>query len=336
MQKGLLALGQGRWKQAENHLAKGARLAVTENVNTGLFLSGAAEAAQRLGATDRRDYYLLQARKQEIEGDKTLSTDLTEAKLMLESDEAEKAVKALERHHGSEYLTPELLQLEYNARLQLGQYEEAWQMLPKMKKRVFSAEEMVTKRHELAKKIFSDQGVELTLIEKTWQALSKHEKQDDDLILAYASGLLAHDKFDEAESILAKSIKQSYSDPLIHAYTQLDHGSASGMLANIENWLRYKPDNAFLHYAAAKYYFKKNELDKAKEHAEKSLSLESLPEMYALLGKIYESAGEPGLAMKAYKKTVGLVYRETEAKQGELLESSGATVEKIENQPAEQ
>lgn len=332
LQIGLLELGQGRWKQAENHLAKGARIAGNEDADTSLYLSGAAMAAQRLGADGRRDHYLLQAKKQQMIGVDTFSTDLTEASLLLEQGDAQKALNILAQHQGNAGLSPELLRLEYRAQQKLGQFEAAWDMLPRMKKRVFDAVELAEQRHKIAKIIFSDQSSRVELMDKTWKALGKNEKQDDDLILGYVSGLLTHEKFDEAELVLAKAIKQSYSEPLIHAYSQLEKGSTSTMLNHISSWLRYQPDNAFLHFAAAKNYFKKNEFEKAKEHAEKSLKLDNISEVYALLGRIYEASDEPALAMSAYKNSVNLVYRQDEVKQGELLELVNDNVEKLENQ----
>lgn len=322
LQKGMLAMGKGQWKRAESTLAKGARLSYESKQDPGLFLSAAAQAAQHQGASDRRDQYLLEARQLAAEGVDTLSAAMAEAQLHLESNEPEQALSVLKPHHTLHYNNKRLLSLESEAYEQLGQHGEVWRLLKMLKKEYANKTAYQARQAEVARNLFSTTNSTLDSIETVWSELPKVDKKDDNVLLAYVSALINHDQDDKAESVLAKEIRATYSDPLIHAYTQLEVGSSRTRLDKLANWVRARPDNAYLNYGAAKLAFQSEQLDKAKDYAEHSVKSQALPEALALLGKIYEALGEQSHAMQAYRTSLGLTYvDQTPVVQGEVLPS---------------
>lgn len=326
LQKGLLAMGKGQWKQAEKILAKGANLSYHAKHDPSVFLTMAAEAAQRQGVTVRRDQYLLEAHQLAADGVNTLATSLSEATLHLDAGEPQKALTVLEEQTGQHRHNAKLQAIACEAYRQLERHDEIWALLPALKKSAPSRQAFEEQQVSIAKALFHSHNSSLAAIEKVWAELPKAAKKDDNLLLAFVSALVYRDEEERAESILAANIRQRFSDPLIHAYTQLETGSSNQRLSKIRNWLKYHPNNAYLNYGAAKLAFQSEHLDEAKTYAEASIKALGLPEAFALLGKIAEAQGDNNAALAAYRGSVNLTYAdEKTAVAGELIASDTAT-----------
>lgn len=323
LQKGMLAMGKGQWKKAENLLVKGSRLMHKANGDPSLFLSTAAQAAQRQGADARRDQYLLEARQLSVEGVDTLTSSLAEARLHLEAGEPQQALEAIKEQRTLYGQNPQMLAIQSEANEQLGNYPAVWGLLSDLKKQFPDKAGYHIRQMDVAKHIFVAENSRLEDIEKVWSELPKAAKQDDSVFLNYVSGLLHHGQDNMAEQLLSKSIRKDYADPVIHAYTQLEIGSSTERLGKIKRWLKSAPDNPYLNYGAAKLAFQSELLEDARNYATASIKAQPLPEAFALLGKIYEALGESSNALHAYKGSVGLIYADQpEAIAGEVLPAS--------------
>ncbi len=321
LQKGMLAMGKGQWKKAEKILSKGARVSYKSNKqDTGLFLSAAAQAAQKQGAAARRDQYLLEARQLAAEGQDTFSAALAEAQLHLDANEAEQALTVLKPHRAQHYGNVKLQTLETQAYEQLGQYDDAWHALANQRKAFANKADYQARKAEVAQKLFHSLDAKLDSIEKVWSELPKEAKADDTLILSYVSALLNAGAKEKAEMVLSKAVVHTYSDPLIHAYTQLEAGSARERLNKMQRWVSAKPENAYLNYGAAKLALQLEEYGKAKDFAEASIKAQPLPEALALLGRVYQALGQKDNALQAYRTAVGMTYGEEQTTvSGEVL-----------------
>lgn len=311
LQKGMLAMGKGQWKQAESLLSKGARISHQAKKDPSLFLAAAAQAAQNLGAEDRRDQYLLEARQLSAEGVDTLTAALSEASLHLDQKAPEKALAVLEPHKTSHFLNPKFLQIECEAYAQLDRYDDVWRLLPSMKKHFPSKSAYQARVQSVAKSLFDSQNSALDTVEQAWSELPKLAKKDEGLLLSFVSALIYRGQEEKAEKMLSSMIKSEYSDPLIHAYTQLEVGSSNERLRKMEGWLKYHPENAYLNYGAAKFAYQSEQHEKAKTYAETSMKELAMPETLALLGKIYEALGDSSHALQAYKGSVALTYSDS-------------------------
>lgn len=322
LQKGMREMGQGHWKKAENLLVKGSRVAHKAQRDPSLFLATAAQAAQEQGADKRRDQYLLEARQLSAEGVDTFTSALSEARLHLLNKAPQKALDALAEHRHLHLSNPELLAVEAQANEQLGHYTQVWDILGKQKRHCKDKATFAKRQTEVAKSLFNDERASLASIEKVWSELPRKDKLDDGIFLNYISGLISHGQEEKAEQLLSKAIRRHYSDPLVHAYTQLETGSSNARLKKLRQWLRAHPDSAYLNYGAAKFAYQSEQIDLARDYAEASVKLQPLPEAYDLLGKIYEVQGESQQALAAYKGAVGLIYaEESTALSGHVLAS---------------
>lgn len=321
LQKGMLAMGKGQWRKAEKLLAKGAKLSYKCGQNPGLFLSNAAQAAQKLGATERRDEYLLEARQLVVEGEDTLNTALDEAQLHLDTNQPQRAIDVLKQHSDEHYSNTRLQTLETEAYEQLGQYYNVWNMLKSQKKAYPTKAAFLQRKLSVATALFAADNSTLEEVEIVWSELPKAQRKEVPVILSYVSSLIAHNEHSKAEKVLSKAIKMNYSDQLVDAYTQLDTSPAQDRLQTLSNWLRAQPDNAYLNYGVAKLSFQLDDVEKAKLHAEKSIATQALPEALALLGKIYDTLGQDNEALQAYRTVMGLSYTDHNSisKTGEVL-----------------
>jgi len=323
LQKGISAMDKGHWRKAENYLVKGAQASYKMRGDTSLFLTKAAEAAHRQGACDRRDDYLLEARQQVIEGADRLTTALSEARLYIDSAQYDKAVEVLKPHEYAMHRHPQLVTTLYEAQMQAGDYMAAWKLLAVLKKQLPSKAVFLQKQLQVATAVFSAHEQSLEAVDYVWRTLPKTLKKEESTALLYISALIHHDSMDKAEIILAKMIGASFSEQLIHAYTQLDSPATPSRLKKMQGWLAYQPDNAYLNYGVAKLAFELAEFDVAKTHVEQSITELPLPEALALLGNIHEALKRPNEALQAYKGTVKLLYEnDVKLLTGDILPAS--------------
>ncbi|MBS9778160.1 MAG: hypothetical protein KGV50_05280 [Gammaproteobacteria bacterium] len=323
LQKGMLAMGKGQWRKAENMLVKGSRLMHKANGDPSLFLSTAAQAAQQQGADARRDQYLLEARQLSVEGVDTLTSSLAEARLHLEAGESNQALESIKTQRTLNGQNPQILAVQSQAYEQLGKYREVWDLLSDLKKQFPDKEGYKIRQMEIANIIFTSDNSSIDDIERVWSELPKAAKLDDNVFLAYISGLITHGQEERAEQLLSKSIRKDTSDMVIHAYTQLECGSSTERLGKIKRWLKSNPQNAYLNYGAAKFAYQSELFDDAKDYALASLESQTIPETFALLGKIYEALGEGTNAMQAYKGSLALIYTsQPQAIAGDVLLST--------------
>lgn len=318
LEQGMKCISQGQWKKAEKLMNKGAHLCYQSEHDPSLFLSYAAQAAQQQGANDRRDRYLLASRQLAVEGVDTLTTALNEAELHLEANETAQAIAVLQSQEARYGKNPRLLLLELAAYEQQGDYAKAWELLKQQKKFFANKAAYLARQLQLLRLLLEDEKTSLATIEGAWQDFPKQEKTNT-LILSYASALVLRHEADKAEEVLARAIRQSADNTLIHAYAQLDAGSSTARMHKVISWLRQEVDNAYLHYAAARLAFLSKQYVEAATHAQKALSLTQIPEAFALLGKIYEQQGEMEKALFAYKNAVWLLYPEAKEAEGEVL-----------------
>ncbi len=73
------------------------------------------------------------------------------------------------------------------------------------------------------------------------------------------------------------------------------------LLRTAEGWLMARPENAQLNLTAGRLALASKKHDAAKEYLQAAISLDQLPEAYAVLGEVYESMNDSGQALKSYR-----------------------------------
>ncbi|MCW8982612.1 MAG: heme biosynthesis protein HemY, partial [Gammaproteobacteria bacterium] len=144
--QGLIALTEGRWKQAERFLGRYASGSEAPLLN----YLGAARAAQKLGSSVRRDRYLAAAAKSMPDAE--LAVGLTQAEVQLSNQQTEQALATLRHLHSIAPKHEHVLYLLKKIYLQLKSWDDLVELLPALRQhKVFEVEaldELERKTHE--------------------------------------------------------------------------------------------------------------------------------------------------------------------------------------------
>ena len=209
--KGLLDLIEGRWERAVRHLS----LAAEGERQPLMYYLGAARAAHKLGRVEEGEALLEKALRSQPQAE--LAVALTHAELQRERgdlDGALETLQAMRERHPRHHAVLEQLQ---RTLVERGDWAALLDLLPELRKsRVVEGEALA----ELERKAWIDrlqrageQGLEqgelaLQPLTAAWQQLSSAQRQDAELLLAYARQLRALGAQEEAEEVLRKALKQ--------------------------------------------------------------------------------------------------------------------------------
>ncbi len=333
LQKGMLAMGKGHWKRAESILIKGSKYSESAGGDSSLFLSTAAIAAQNQGANDRRDKYLLQARHLKLDGIDTIASSLTEARINLDQDKPEKALKLMSKFDTTEHSSNlQVLNIKIQANIELHNFADAFDGLSSAKKQL-SKKDFYEKSLEIANMTFLEKDLDMNVKQRIWDSLTKPMKQEDNIILSYASALLNSGEQSASEKLITKAISKNYSSTLISAYSQIEDGSPVEKLKSVKRWLNSQPDSAGLNYAASKFSFQSGNFEEAKAYAKTSLKAKPEAEAFTLLGAIYEALDKKEAALHSYKAAINFssFVNKSESISGEVLPAKEEVLKLEEN-----
>ena len=293
--KGLLDLIEGRWERAVRHLS----LAAEGERQPLMYYLGAARAAYKLGRVEEGEALLEKALRSQPQAE--LAVALTHAELQRERgdlDGALETLQAMRERHPRHHAVLEQLQ---RTLVERGDWAALLDLLPELRKsRVVEGEALA----ELERKAWIDrlqrageQGLEqgelaLQPLTAAWQQLSSAQRQDAELLLAYARQLRALGAQEEAEEVLRKALKQGYDERLVRLYGQLRGRDPARQLQAAEALLKQHPQAPQLLLALGRLSLQNGLWGKAREYFEISLEFARSPEACAELARLLASQGE--------------------------------------------
>jgi HemY protein len=298
---GLINLVEGNWARSERLLTQGLRHSDAPLVNYLL----AARAAQRQGASERRDEWLKLAYDATPDG--ATSVLLTQAELQLEAGEHAAAVATLQRLEERQAGQPAVLTLLARAYRALGERDQLVQLLPRLARAGMPEAE----RDELA--FYALRGElersELTAerLAELWAALPSELRMAPALIAARALALGRLGHGEEAERELRTVLKHNWQAVLVQAYGEVRGADLAKQLKQAETWLKSYPEDAALLLTAARLCMASELWGKARSYLESSLALAPVPDAYALYGKLLTQLGEAERASLAFRSGLALV-----------------------------
>ncbi len=316
LDQGMRALAEGRWATAETALTRGAALAEAP----ALYWAGAARAAQRQAAAERRDKYLAAAA--ELPRDSVALVGITRAELLLEDDEAAKARDELHRVERLVPKHPRVLELQLEAASRLGDWSQALALLPELRKRKaldesgFRDSQLSVHRERLA--ALARSGT-LAQLQEAWAGVPKALRADETLLIDYVGHLREHSAADQAEKLLREAIGSRWSHALVVAFGQLGRGDPLAQLRTAEGWLSAHADDPYLLLTLGRLAVRAHQPAKAREHLERSLRQQPLPDAYQELGELLEQLNDPASAAVCYRAGLRLLTGKEEVKEGETL-----------------
>ncbi|MFB4394814.1 MULTISPECIES: heme biosynthesis protein HemY [unclassified Pseudomonas] len=309
IEQGQLDLAEGRWASAQRHLH---RAAEAERQPL-LYYLGAARAANEQGRTEDSDNLLERALERQPQAE--LAVALTHAQLQMDRGDSDGALETLlamhERHpHNAQVLR--LLQRLYRER---GDWPALIRLLPDLRKgKVLPASEL----SELEQRAW---GQNLTLaatrgeepqaarqaLERAWQQLTSAQRQEPQLVSAYAEQLRQLGAQGEAEQVLRAALKRQYESHLARLYGLVRGDDPARQLQVAEGWLKEHPQDPSLLLTLGRLSLQNRLWGKARDYLESSLRLERNPETCAELARLLAGLGETERSNQLFQEGLGLL-----------------------------
>lgn len=309
--KGLVALSQGQWWQAQRLLSQTAPVAAQPLVN----YLGAAKAAHEQGEAEQCDTFMAKAR--EIAPQAEVTIGLQEADILLDRGEGEQAITILKRMHA---LAPKHTKVLRELAL-LCQREQAWDsltdLLPKLTKLNVLNPEVIADLEAQCYSQMLQQAVQklphestedsrVKTLTKGWKALPNKLNQTVAMQLTYAQVLVDAGASNQAEQFLREQINRNMNDELIERYGKLRATDTLRHYKQAVAWLKKAPDNAVLLLCTARLAMVHRQWPEAVDYFEKSIAVAPSVEAYRELAKLQESLGESEKSLILTQKAMAL------------------------------
>ena len=305
--RGLIALAEGRWSEAEKTVLRHAEYSETPLLN---YLA-AARAAQQQGAHERRDQYLHQAHAGMSAAD--VAVGLTQAELQIAHRQFEQALATLTHLRTLAPRHAYVLRLLMKLYRKLNDWEHLRDLLPELRKRkaVESDELDRVARQvytELLTKAARESGA--VALQDVWRSMPRVYKDDLILIQEYVRHLIPAGAAEEAEALTRNALKKTWSDELAYGYGLIEAADPVKQLATAEVWLRMQGKNPVLLLTLGRLSKRCRLWGKARTYLEASLGAGARADAYQELGGLLERLGQHEDAVECYRKGIALAVGE--------------------------
>ncbi|HFQ91433.1 MAG TPA: hypothetical protein ENK29_00995 [Chromatiales bacterium] len=315
---GVVALINGRWKEAERELMAFIEVSKSPVLNY-LF---AARAAEKLGAHGRRDEYLNKA--SELMPKAETAIGLTRAELLIQEGKMDRALKTLEilrvNEPKQEAVTKRLLALYHDVR----DWHHLLALLPTARKRNILSYEKTRELEILANtELLNEAGADhdVRKLHEVWQHMDKDVRKLPELVSVYVNQLMKCNSGTNAEMVLSRYLQKHWDENLVYLYG-LINGDTQIQLSRAETWLRNHKDSFSLMLTLGRLYKRDKQWDKARQYLESCLAVEEEnAEVLQELAGVVDEMGESEKALLYYRKC--------------MLARSPETVQQLEDQSAD-
>lgn len=289
------ALAEGKWQRGERLLGRATR----GPVSLAGYLS-AARAAQAQDAVERRDEWLRLA--YEADPQAAPAVLLTQAELQRDHGQLEQALATLRQLETVSAGHPRGLAMQAQLLEQLGDWTGLEALMPQLRSRkALDAEALLALEVRIAQAQLAEAADAATL-DARWQPLGRDLKKDPAMLQAYARQALRLGAADQAEPVLRKALKSTWTPELVAIYGRLETSNPSAQLAQAEKWLNERPEDPALLLACGRLCLKNQLWGKARSYLETSLAIRPDPETWQIFGELLVQLGESGAASEAFRQ----------------------------------
>ncbi|MDX1812068.1 MAG: heme biosynthesis HemY N-terminal domain-containing protein [Gammaproteobacteria bacterium] len=296
--RGLLAQAEGKWRQSEKALLTYARK--TESAVNYL---AAARAAQAQGANERMNQYLDMAQATDPGANGAIR--LTQAELLIDSKQFDRAAAALTRIHTEDPKNTRAIALLAKVYEQSDNWEKLSELLYDIKRNKVLQYDGY---NDLEKKVYlnllkvASKAEKLLTFTNTWAIVPKHLQKDVDLVAIYAERFIQEGLHKDVEPMLRSAIKQYFNDKLVYLYGLLYTDDPYNELSSAEKWYKQNQNNATLLMTLGRLSSRSGLWGKARSYLEASVENGGGPEAYHALAQVLEHIDEPEMAANMYRK----------------------------------
>ncbi len=295
-QQGMVQLAEGDWRKAHRFLTYAAKHSEAPLVN---YLT-AAQAASAMGNVDEAESLLNKARESSPEEE--LAIGLTQARLLLDAAQFERALEGLTRLRKSVPGHAQVLRLLMRACEGTGDWTQLTQIAADARQRNVIPDEEIRTFERLAwvglleqtgDEIKRLEGASRSLapLEAVWNRLPSNLSHNSRVIEAYAGQLIRFGELNRSEEVLRKALNQNWDAGLLSMYGRTAAKSVTDQLETVKQWLGKHPENAHLLLAAGRISLRMHDWEAARGYFEQSLLIEKLPETMGELCRLYLHSG---------------------------------------------
>lgn len=303
LSRGLMALIEGDWNKAEVSLIKGAPHSQSSLVN----YLGAARAAQQLGATERRDDYLLKAYRDDPDAEVVIG--LVQAELQIKQQQTEQALATLTRLHDQKPKQDKVKKMLLHTYADLKDWNAMLKLLPKIEHAgIFTREQIQAKQLEayggLLKNISLDGDKEK--LNNAWLNIPRKIRTEFHLIEVYTEEKLKLSDSSDCEPLIHKALKNQWDLALVDLYGQVEGKEKEKQLKFAESFLSSHARNSVLLLTLGRLSARNKLWGKARTYLEESIEINSLPETFRTLASVLDELGEHEAAAVYYQRGLEL------------------------------
>jgi HemY protein len=289
------AIAEGKWSRGERLLGRAAR----GPASLAGYLS-AARAAQEQAAPERRDEWLRLA----FEADPAAAPAvlLTQAELQLEHNQLEEALATLRQLETLSAGHPRGLVLHARVLERLADWPALEALLPQLRGRKALDGETLQGLEVRVGQARLAAAADTDALAAAWEGIRKDVRRDAAMLASYAQAALRLGASDQAEVVLRRALKSTWTPALVAAYGRLETSNPSAQLAHAEKWLNDRPEDAELLLACGRLCLKNQLWGKARSYLETSLAIRPNPETWQIYGELLVQLGESGAASEAFRQ----------------------------------
>ncbi|WP_201191458.1 heme biosynthesis protein HemY [Pseudomonas fluorescens] len=308
IEHGQLDLAEGRWASAQRHLH---RAAEAERQPL-LYYLGAARAANEQGLYEESDSLLERALERQPQAE--LAIALNHAQLQTDRGDTEGALATLQAMHERHPHNVQVLRQLQRLYQQRGEWSQVIRLLPELRKdKVLPSSELA----ELERRAWGqnlslaarqeDGEVGLQSLNRAWQQLTSAQRQEPQLVLAYAEQLRQLGAQVEAEEVLRTALKRHYDSHLARLYGLVRGSDPARQLQTAEGWLKDHPADPSLLLTLGRLCLQNSLWGKARDYLESSLRVQRNPEACAELARLLAQLGDTEGSNQLFQEGLGLL-----------------------------
>ncbi|AZC53951.1 heme biosynthesis protein HemY [Pseudomonas chlororaphis] len=309
IEQGQMDLAEGRWASAQKHLH---RAAEAERQPL-LYYLGAARAANELGNYEQCDSLLERALERQPQAE--LAVALSHAQLQTDRGDTEGALSTLQAMHERHPHSVQVLRQLQRLQQQRGDWSAVIRLLPELRKdKVLPVNELAELERRawgenltLAAHREEDGAVGLQSLNRAWQQLTAAQRQEPQLVLAYAEQLRQLGAEAEAEEVLRVALKRKYDSHLARLYGLLRGSDPVRQLQFAEQWLKDHPNDPSLLLTLGRLCLQTSLWGKARDYLESSLRIQRNPEACAELARLLAQLGDTERSNQLFQEGLGLL-----------------------------
>lgn len=305
-QRGMRALSEGMWANAEKWLIKEVR----HSDAPALHYLAAAKAADAQGSKVRRDSYLRAAAEHDPKAG--VAVGLAQAAYHLANHLPEEARSLLGRMHVMQPKHPAILKKLLETCLVLQDWNGLLALIPDLERRhVIHGGKSEELQCQAYRGLFSQaaEKKDAAHLRDLWRHAPRAVQRNENVLFDYACALTNADPAagSEVTPLLADAIDRSWSESLVYAYGSIASANLPAQLSHGERWLKHHGNNAVLLLTLGRLCLRNQLWGKARSYLEVSLGVEPQAETYRELGNLLEKLNNRNAAMDCYRKALTLV-----------------------------